>query len=96
MSKRILMIVGALAVIALCAGLFFTWKDRPMMLDPRSGKWVAASMPAEQADFILRVNIWPCSPGTEPQQANGRDFGSGVSPHAVTRKTTDDDQSACP
>ena len=46
----------------------------------------------EAADFILRVNVWLRSPGTEPQQTDGRDFGFRISTNTVTRKTTYDDE----
>ncbi len=50
----------------------------------------------ETPDFILRVNIRPRPLGTEPQQADGRDFGSGISAKAVASKPANNAQTAGP
>lgn len=46
-----------LAGLAVGSGLFFTWKDRTLLLDPGSGNWVDASLPVAQADFILANDL---------------------------------------
>lgn len=48
---------AGLAGLALCVGLFFSWRDRTLLLDVGSGRWTDASMPAEQADFILANDL---------------------------------------
>jgi hypothetical protein len=55
-------LAAGLAGLAVCAGLFFTWKDRHKLLDAGSGRWISAAMPAGEADFIvsngLRGNMY--------------------------------------
>lgn len=49
--------VAGFAGLALGIGLFFFFREWPRTVGARSGNWVSASMPSEQADFILANDL---------------------------------------